>query len=68
MSFRGWFASVAVSVVVIAGCSKAVVPTMPEQPPPVVRVVEVALADVVDYEYFTGRIDAKEALELLETA
>lgn len=37
---------------------------MPPQQAPVVRVVDLALADVVDYEYFTGRLDAKESVEV----
>lgn len=46
------------------GCNQGPPPSMPEQPPAVVRVVELVQADVVDYEYFTGRIDAKESVEV----
>lgn len=46
-----------------AGCAKPQA-APPAAPAPTVRVVELESASVVDYEYFTGRIDAIDSVEV----
>lgn len=58
-----WGVSCLLLIVAAAGCAKAPA-APPAPPPPTVRVVELEPADVVDYEYFTGRIDAVDSVEV----
>lgn len=51
------------TICLLAGCSRPVPPPMTPTVP-AVRVVELAEVDVVDYEYFTGRTDAAESVEV----
>lgn len=57
------WAGMALGGLALGGCSPpapaAMAPTTP-----VVRVVEAAQADTVDYDYFTGRIEAIEAVDI----
>lgn len=49
--------------VILAGCNAP--PPPPQTPPvPAVRVVELTLSDVVEYQYFTGRTDAMESVDV----
>jgi multidrug efflux system membrane fusion protein len=45
------------------GCTKPA-PAAAALPPPSVRVTELIASDVVDFEYFTGRTDAMETVEV----
>lgn len=51
------------ALLLISGCSRPAPPPV-TPPPPTVRVIELATAKVVDYEYFTGRTDATEMVEV----
>jgi len=60
-----WFAIGTVALLLV-GCFARHEPTSPLQKaePPVVRVVEASLHEVVDYAYLTGRIEAPEAVKI----
>jgi multidrug efflux system membrane fusion protein len=51
------------ALLLVSGCSKPA-PAAVTPPAPSVRVTELTEADVVDYEYFTGRTDATETVEV----
>lgn len=55
--------SATLALLLLAGCT-APPPPPPAAGPPAVRVTELATADVVEYQYFTGRTDAMEMVEV----
>ncbi len=71
MSTRGaapslrWSGFGILSLLVLAsGCQKSTAQPTAGPPAPAVRVVPLIMSDVVDYEYFTGRTDATETVEV----
>lgn len=51
-------------LVMISGCQRAAAQPTAGPPIPAVRVVPLVMHDVVDYEYFSGRTDATESVEV----
>lgn len=54
----------ALLLLALAGCQKVTAQPTAGPPAPAVRVTPLKLADVVDFEYFTGRTDATESVEV----
>lgn len=57
------FVGIVLGLVLSSGCNKPA-PASVTPPPPAVRVAELSLTDVVDFEYFTGRTDATETVDV----
>lgn len=71
MSIRGTVPSLGWSgfgifslLLMISGCQRATAQPTAGPPIPAVRVVPLVMHDVVDYEYFSGRTDATESVEV----
>lgn len=59
-----WMGLAVLATLLISGCQPATAQPTAGPPAPSVRVLPLVMADVVDYEYFTGRTDATETVEV----